>query len=229
MTGTYPNEKPLPNLYIYDPAYNMWTIGPDIPEGRRRGSSGTIVYEDKLYMMCGIQDGHNGGHVRWVDSYDFYTREWEILPDAPRARDHFHAVIAKGEIYAFAGRNTSKNTNQVFDLTIPEVDVYNIVSGTWRTMEKELHIPRAGASVALLNNEIYIIGGESMFQDEAHSEIEIWSLKAERWMPINYLNTGRHGTQAIVYQNEIYIAAGCGKRGGSPELTSLEVYTKNDF
>jgi N-acetylneuraminic acid mutarotase len=225
MTGKYPDETPLANMYVYEPSYDMWTIGPEIPDARQRGSAGIVIDEDNLYMICGITDGHNGGHVNWMDRYNLLTQEWEILPDAPRARDHFHAVIAKGEIYAFAGRNTSKNTNQVFDLTIPQVDVYDISSGTWRTMEKELHIPRAGASVALLKNEIYIIGGESMFQNEAHSEIEIWSLKTERWMPINYLNRGRHGTQAIVYKNNIYIAAGCGNRGGNPELKSLEVFS----
>jgi N-acetylneuraminic acid mutarotase len=225
MTGKYPDETPLANMYVYEPAYDMWTIGPEIPEARRRGSAGVVIDEDELYMICGITDGHNGGHVKWMDRYNMLTREWEILPDAPRERDHFHAVIAKGEIYAFAGRNTSKNTDQVFDLTIPQVDVYDIFTEKWRTMEREMHIPRAGASVVLLNNEIYIIGGESMFQNEAHNEIEIWSLKAERWMPINYLNQGRHGTQAIVYKKNIYISAGCGNRGGNPELSSLEVYS----
>lgn len=227
MTGKYPNETPLPNMYVYEPGFDLWTIGPEIPEARRRGSAGVVIEGDDLYMISGITDGHNGGHVTWVDKYNFLTREWTVLADAPRPRDHFHTVLAKGEIYSIAGRNTSKNTNQVFDLTIPQVDIYNIKSGTWRTMEKEMHIPRAGASVAFLNNQIYIIGGESTFTTEAHNEIEIWNLKMERWMPINYLIQGRHGTQAIVYRNNIYIAAGCGNRGGSPELNSLEVFSRD--
>ena len=228
MTGPYPDEKPLPNFHVYDPAYDSWTLGPQIPQDRRRGSSGVVAIEDKLYMISGITDGHNGGHVSWVDVYDFQKRTWEKLPDAPRPRDHFHAVVADNKIYAFAGRNTSKNTNQVFDLTIPEVDVFDLKTNSWSTLDKEIHIPRAGASVALLKNEIYIIGGESMFEKVAHNEIEIWSLKLEKWMPINYLNAGRHGTQAITYRNKIFIAAGCGNRGGSPELNSIEVYSKDD-
>lgn len=227
MTGPYPNEKPIPTMYVYEPAYDMWTIGPKIPEQRQRGSSGTIVIGDEIYLICGITNGHNEGHVSWVDSYNFQTRVWKILADAPRPRDHFHAVLAKGKIYNFAGRNTSKNTNQVFDLTIPQVDIYNVAYDTWSTMHKEIHIPRAGASVALFKNEIFIIGGESMFIKEAHNEIELWNLKLEKWMPIKYLNRGRHGTQAIVYHNAIYIAAGSGNRGGSPELNSLEVYSKD--
>lgn len=226
MSGKYPNEKPLSNFYVYEPAFDIWTLGPEIPESRRRGSSGVVVIEDKMYVIAGIVDGHNGDHVSWTDVYDFRERSWEILPDAPRPRDHFHAVVADNKIYAFAGRNTSKNTNQVFDLTIPQVDFFDLKTKSWQTLEKEIHIPRAGASVAVLKNEIFIVGGESMFQKEAHNEIEIWNLKLNKWMPINYLNRGRHGTQAVVYRDAIYIAAGCGNRGGSPELNSIEVYSK---
>ena len=228
MTGPYPNETPLPNIYVYDPEYDMWTIGPEIPEGRRRGSSGAIILEDKLYLICGIVDGHNGDHVNWLDAYDFLAREWEILPDAPRPRDHFHALLADEKIFAFAGRNTSKNTNQVFDLTIPQIDYYDLKTNSWKTLAKEIHIPRAGASIALLKNEVFIIGGESMFDKTAHNEIEIWNLKQEKWMPIKYLQRGRHGTQAITYRNKIYVAAGSGNRGGSPELNSIEVYSREE-
>ncbi len=228
MTGPFPDEIPLSNIYVYDPIYDMWTIGPEIPEARRRGSSGVVLYEDKLYLICGIKNGHNGGHKNWVDVYDFQTREWKILADAPRARDHFQAIIDGGKIYAFSGRNTSKDTDQVFDLTIPQIDVYDIYTNSWSTLEKEMHIPRGGASVALLKGEIYIIGGESMFTSQAHNEIEIYNLKLNKWMPISYLKQGRHGTQAIVYHNDIYIVAGCGNRGGTPELNSLEVYSKSD-
>ncbi|MCG8305907.1 MAG: galactose oxidase [Cytophagales bacterium] len=227
LTGPYPDETPLPNLYVYDPEYDLWTLGPVIPAGRRRGSSGAIVHEDKIYMICGIIDGHNGNHVNWLDAYDFQTRTWSVLPSAPRPRDHFHAILAEDKIYAFAGRTTSKNTDQVFDLTIPQIDVYDLKSNSWSTLQKEIHIPRAGASVALLKNEVFIIGGESMFDKTAHNEIEIWNLKQERWMPIKYLVRGRHGTQAVVYKNKIYIAAGSGNRGGSPELNSIEVFSKN--
>ncbi|MDQ3291311.1 MAG: choice-of-anchor D domain-containing protein, partial [Bacteroidota bacterium] len=38
------------------------------------------------------------------------------------------------------------------------------------------------------------------------------------------LKQGRHGTQAIVSNNNIYIAAGCGNRGGTPELNTQEAF-----
>ena len=39
------------------------------------------------------------------------------------------------------------------------------------------------------------------------------------------MQQGRHGSQAGVYENAAYIVAGCGNRGGSPELPSIERFS----
>ena len=81
-----------------------------MPKDRERGSSGTVVYDDKFYLIGGNRAGHrartaNGetGPVAWVDRFDPRSRSWERLPDAPHARDHFQAVVAGGKIYAAGG------------------------------------------------------------------------------------------------------------------------------
>ncbi|MDQ3291175.1 MAG: hypothetical protein M3Q05_07785, partial [Bacteroidota bacterium] len=58
FTGSYPHEKPVSNIYIYNPATNKWITGATIPSTRRRGSSGVVVYNKKIYMVGGIKDGH---------------------------------------------------------------------------------------------------------------------------------------------------------------------------
>jgi len=123
MTGKYPYEKPLKNILVYDPKTDKWGESGEIPEGRRRGSAGVVVDGNKAFVISGIVDGHNSGHVTWVDQYDFKKEKWIILADAPRARDHFHASLKNGKIYAAGGRNSSLATKQTFELTIPEVDV----------------------------------------------------------------------------------------------------------
>ena len=226
MSGKYPYEKPLKNILIYNPEENEWKIGPEIPKERRRGSAGVIVHEDKAYIVSGIVDGHNSTHVPWVDVYDFKTETWGILEDAPRPRDHFHAAYKDGKIYAAGGRNSSYATNQTFDLTVAEVDIYDIESNTWSTLTKENNIPtmRAGTSSAFLGNDLIVIGGESLAQKEAHNTIEAYNIKSKTWRNLQNINRGRHGSQAIVYKNKVYIVAGSGNRGGKPELSSLEVF-----
>jgi N-acetylneuraminic acid mutarotase len=227
MTGKYPYETPLPKILIYNLQKDEWSEGGEIPEERRRGSAGVVVHNDKAYIISGIVDGHNSGHVPWVDMYDFKTKKWSILKDAPRPRDHFHAAINNGKIYALGGRNSSYATQQTFDLTIPEVDVYNIESNTWQTLPDSSNISpeRAGTSSAFLGNDLIIIGGESMAQQEAHNDVDAYNLQSMKWRKLSSLNTGRHGSQAIVYKNSIYIVAGSGNRGGKPELSSLEKFS----
>ncbi|GAA4815066.1 kelch repeat-containing protein [Litoribaculum gwangyangense] len=228
MTGKYPHETPLDRILIYKIEENSWVWGQSIPESRRRGSAGVVVKGDYAYVISGITDGHWSGHVPWLDKYNFKTGEWTVLEDAPRPRDHFHAAIKQGKIYCASGRNSSAKTNETFSLTIPEVDVYDINKNQWKTLPESSHIPtqRAGASSLIKNGYLMIIGGESSKQEMAHNEIEELDLSTGKWSTVGNLINGRHGTQAVIYDNKIYIVAGSGKRGGKPELSTLEVFSR---
>lgn len=225
MTGKYPHETPLDKILIYQTKTNQWVWGDTIPEHRRRGSSGIVVKGDVAYVVSGITDGHWSGHVPWMDSYHFKTGKWRILKDAPRPRDHFHAAIHQNKIYCAGGRNSSAKTKQTFDLTIAEVDVFDIEKNTWTTLPKASNIPteRAGASSVIKKDKLFVIGGESASQKIAHDKVEVLNLSTKIWHASTQLKRGRHGTQSILFKNKIYIAAGCGNKGGKPELSSLEV------
>lgn len=225
MTGKYPHEKPLEKILVYKTKSDEWVWGDAIPEHRRRGSAGVVVKEDVAYVICGIMDGHWSGNVAWVDAYSFKTGKWSVLKDAPGPRDHFHAAIYKNKIYCASGRKSSAKTEQTFSLTVPEVDVFDIEKNEWITLPKAANIPteRAGASSIVKNRKLIVIGGECDKQKVAHDQIEILDLSSNIWQSSLQLKRGRHGTQAILFNNNIYIAAGCGNRGGKPELSSLEI------
>lgn len=224
MTGKYPYEKPLSKMLIYDPKLDTWEDGSEIPKNRRRGACGVVVDAHKVYLVSGIIDGHNSGHVPWLDVYDFKNKSWSILPDAPRARDHFHAVIGNGKIYVAGGRNSSFATKQTFELTVPEIDVFDIKTTTWDTLDETYNLPteRAGTSTIFYKNQLLVIGGESVAMETAHNNVEAFDVKRNQWITLNYLKRGRHGTQAIRYKNAIYTVAGSGNRGGKPELATME-------
>ena len=112
MTGTYPDVVPLQHIYIYDPHQDQWIKGDPIPEQRRRGSAGAVVYRGKFYLVCGIINGHAGSHTRWLDVYDPISGEWKRLADAPHNRDHFHAAVIDGKIYVAGGRNTLSDSGE---------------------------------------------------------------------------------------------------------------------
>lgn len=226
FTGSYPHEKPVAEVYAFYPMTNTWGVETKVPVARRRGAAACVVYNDKLYLICGIVDGHYDGQVNWVDEYDFKTKSWRQLPDAPHARDHFQSVVIKDKLYNAGGRRSSAKTNETFQLTVPEVDVYDFSSGSWSTFDSSSNIPtqRAGCTtVAIGKNCFIVIGGESAKQKEAHNEAEIFNVKVGHWVNTLRLKQGRHGTQAVVYKGRIFIVAGSANKGGGPELNDMEV------
>ncbi|MCP5120540.1 MAG: galactose oxidase, partial [bacterium] len=114
MTGRYPRETPIENIYLYKPKTDTWIKGPAVPQHRRRGCAGTVVYQGKIYLAGGITLGHTSGTNGWFDEFDPETGRWRELPDAPHIRDHFPAIQVGGKLYLVGGRNTSFHTEAQF-------------------------------------------------------------------------------------------------------------------
>jgi CubicO group peptidase (beta-lactamase class C family) len=224
MTGLYPRETAVGEILIYDPRVDLWSSGGAIPPARRRGSAGAVVHDGKLYLICGIINGHTDGWVNWCDRYDFQNGQWTVLPDAPRTRDHFEAAIVGEKIYGAGGRRTSAVTKQVFDLTIPGVDVYDCGTMSWATLPvgSNLPLPRAGTAAIAVGEEVFVFGGESMAQKPAHAEVQALDTRSGQWRSLPPLVQGRHGTGVVFFDGAFYTCAGSGARGGSPLLNTME-------
>ncbi len=234
LTDNFPNEDPYPNILIYDPVQNTLTDGPEVPEARRRGSSGVVLYQDKFYIVGGNRNGHRSkmedgttpAHVSWFDCYDPVNDTWEILADAPHARDHFHAAVFQDKMFVAGGRRSSQDIPSVGSAGDTEVavDVYDFTNNRWLVAGEnpsDLPSPRAGASNAILGNELLVIGGETTDNLESLLRVEALDLDLGTWRRLDDLNTGRHGTQAIVYQGDVYLAAGS-EQPGNDEITNQE-------
>lgn len=226
LVGDWPSETPLTHILIYNPLTDNWLIGPEIPPHRQRGAAGAVVYKDKIYLACGIVNGHTSGWVPWLDAYDPATNSWMELPDAPRARDHVQAAVVQDQLVLTGGRKSGYN-NQGFEATIAETDVYDFNMGSWRSLPSpsgDIPTQRAGGTAIGVGNEVIIIGGESGSQVPAHAEVEALDITKGSWRSLPSLQRGRHGTQVLYAGGNLFIAAGCGNRGGSPELDSFETY-----
>lgn len=222
LTGGFPKEQPVPNLWWYDPAADTWTQGPEIPEDRRRGAGGCVLVGDKLYLVGGNTNGHWNGFVPWLDSLDLKTGEWNRLPDAPHARDHFQAALVDGEIYAAGGRHSHAEIDQVFNKTVPQVDVYDIVTGKWTTLAEPIPTPRAGAPTLVRDGRVILIGGESGTTTNAHGEVEALVAATGKWETLPSLGVPRHSGGAAFLKDDLYYVAGNAGRGGGKKMDTIE-------
>lgn len=227
FTGGWPFETPLSHVLIYDPVGDEWAIGEEIPANRRRGAAGVSVYNQRIYISNGIINGHSSGWVNWLDEFDPYTNTWKSLPDAPRTRDHFQAVIVGDKLYAAGGRRSGSVEGDGFAGTIKETDVFDLKNQEWKSVA-DIPTPRAGTAAVAFEEKPVIIGGESSSQEEGHREVEIFDPEKNSWKTLPGLISGRHGTQAILAEDKIVTGAGSGNRGGGPELKSFEVFSAKD-
>ena len=199
------NELGVPNVYIYDPLADQWTQGADIPTNRQRGSVGTVIYNDKFYLFGGLQ---NGDSQIMVDRYDPATNTWITLPDMISPRDHFHATLAGSTVYLVGGR-AGVNGGPIVPPPITRIDYYDLDDGTggvWSSTDPPGLTPRSAAGTVLLGNEIVLIGGETPFQ--AFDTTEAFDVTTQTWRTLASLNQGRHGTQATLCNENIYVMAG---------------------
>jgi N-acetylneuraminic acid mutarotase len=212
----------VPNVWWFDPAKDEWTKGPAMPAGRARGGAGAVLHDNKIYLVCGNTNGHWNGFVPWMDVLDLKTGQWTALPDAPHARDHFQIGIVDGKIIAAGGRQSFTETKQTFNLTVPEVDVFDLAKGQWTVFKENIPTPRAGCVAAAQDGLLVVIGGESGTQPQAHREVEALSLAAGKWSAWPSLNEGHHGAGAAFIGDDLYVVAGCTRRGGGSETNSME-------
>lgn len=216
--GDFPNETPIPFIWIYDPALNTWTQGPAMPPARNRGSAAAVVYDDAIYLVGGNTLGHNGGAVPWLDRYDPATDTWTVLPNAPHARDHFTTAVVGNKLVAAGGRQTTQPNP--FVGTIGPADVYDLTAGTWTTAPEPIPTQRAGTMTVARGEHLIVVGGESVV--EAHDETEALDLGTLEWVDLPKLIQGRHSGGAVILNDTVYVVAGAGAPGGNPELNWQE-------
>ncbi len=224
--GAFPFENGIPFIYLYDPLTDTWFDGPAIPSARVRGSAGLVLYRDTFYVVAGITNGHTDGWVPWLDAFDPVTNAWTPLADAPRARDHFHAAVIGDKLYCAGGRRSGEG-GSTFNAVVLPTDVYDFPTGTWSTLPSpagDIPTGRAGCMAGVLDGELLVFGGESGSQFSAHDETEALDPATGNWRSLATLQRGRHGSQAIVSGDGLYVVAGSGNRGGSPELNTMEVF-----
>ena len=245
LEGGYPNEKPLAQVLIYDPVQDKLSTGATIPANRRRGSSGVVLHNNVFYIVAGNRNGHSAflddgktpANVSWTDKYDPATGQWTVLPDAPHARDHFFAEVIGDKLYVAGGRRSKFGTPAgTWSDTETSVDVFDLTTEKWLSgsaLPAKLPTARAGAATAVINNELLVIGGEidnNPPSDLALPHTEVLNTSSGTWRRADDLTLQRHGTQAIVYENGVYVAAGSKTKGGTdiqPKETFMEAFSYN--
>ncbi len=218
FTCCYPTEPTVADIHVFDPATSTWSIEGSMPADRLRGAAGTVVYQNKIYVIGGNTMGHDGGAVNWFDEYDPATGIWRVLPDAPYARDHFTAAIADGKLIAAGGRQSQRS----FANTVAATDVYDFGSGTWISTSHNIPTQRAGTMTEVYDDKVYVMGGESGFQSSAHAEVQVFDPATGLWSQLDPMLNPRHAGGSALIGNDLHVFSGSNLRGALGEFDAHE-------
>lgn len=137
--------------------------------------------------------------------------------------------ITLGHTSGTNGSLHTPNFEDFFSAVVREIDVYDFKTKTWSILPSDSSLPQGSAAggVGFLDGKILYFGGETGTLNLCWEFDIITQVLSE----VPSLNQGRHGSQAISYDNKIWIACGCPVRAGSlmkghpSNITSLEVYS----
>lgn len=149
-----------------------------------RNSFATAVYEDKIYVLGGIQNDNNAA-LNAVEAYDTISGTWEQLTAMPHIRSNPKAVASNGQIYVFSGK-----------LSDTAIDVYDISSDTW-TSSLEFPYENDGYAVGLKDDEIYVFGGWNS------RNVYKYSISNDTWTQATSLSSYIRNAKVVYAQYDI--------------------------
>lgn len=215
FVGDYPDETPVADIHVFDTITETWRIEGVVPEERQRGSAGAAERDGWIYLLGGNTLGHNGGAVPWFDRYEPATGTWEVLPDAPEARDH-HGAAWVGDVLVTSGGRRSALPNQ-FSRTVGPTDIWR--DGAWSS-GADIPTLRSGTLTVGYGRELIIAGGE--IATAALDTVESYDVDTDQWRPLQSMLSPRHAGGAALIGNEWHIVAGATTNGGAAETNTHE-------
>jgi len=159
---------------VYDPATDSWITKAPLPTAVW-GYSSSVV-DNKIYLIGGGNKTSDGTFpVTLNQIYTPSTNTWNLAQDVPTGLWHAAAgattdVFAPKRIYVLGGSyyDVAYNLTQTYD---PEVDAWT--TGT------PMPTPRWSLGVAVIDDELYAIGGKTEGDD--------YSVVNEKYTPIGYI------------------------------------------
>lgn len=207
----------LPDTYRYAPATQSWLAASDMISPT--SGAGVAVLDDEIYIFGGYD---NYAESRLVQKYDPAKDCWTLGSPMSVGRSEFGMVTLNGLIYAIGGNIRVSTTQgevstrarpstiarQTLDALSTLVSVYNPASDTWYNVAP-LPAPRVSMAVAVLNGQIYVMGGTDVWISGAvQNSAYVYAPLSNQWSVAPALITARSGVRAVTVDDVIYVLGG---------------------
>ena len=197
---------PNNNLWVYDPAANLWTSKASLPLLCAGGVCGVI--SNLLYVTT--PDNGYSGYYSYLHVYNPASDSWSALANSPRPHANPAGGVIGNKLYVAGGYDGLNNTNIL--------DVYDPASNTWST-KAPMHTSRGAPSGAVIDGKLYVFGGVNGAGVYTNS-VEVYDPVSNTWTNETSMPTIRGSSAAGVVNGIVYVAGGA--NSGSSALTTVE-------
>ena len=180
-----------------DPSTAVWELDGDTWVGRAPtpipvGAASAAAVGQEIYLVGGVPEG-------LFLRYEVARDRWYALAPPPTRREHVASVHVNGEVWAIAGRWMG----EIFDTT----DIFDLETETWREGPRLLD-PRSGFGAVVVEDSVFVAGGEVFDPDEALKSVERLDDESRGWLSVESLPHGLHGNPLVAAGRHVYIPGG---------------------
>lgn len=200
------NQNILNSVEVYDIDENKWSYGKDMPYAAWEMTAEEC--NGSIYVMGGIQgtgDARKG--LNNVYMFDPVQETWSQGTSLPSSRHTAASAVVGDTVYIIGGKEKTGANASAVDL-VTRLDIKEM---RWHALQP-LPRPIVGAKAAVINNEIYMVGGSS--RGSILSSILKYNESGD-WTNIADLEIARYGHSVVAIENTLYVLGGVTVAPGS--------------
>ena len=184
-------------LLALAPAPGSWSSGPALSVAR---SEVAVVLVSGANPAMFVIGGYANGNVdqSLVEVFDVDRGIWHDVAPLPRGLNHIAAVGCRGKVYTFGGFAAQNNA------AVANADVFDPSTNRWTPIAPLPHA-LGSVSVAVLGDEIHLIGGRDVHSVQTHL---VYDPATNRYASRAPLAVGRDHMGLVAYDGSLYAIGG---------------------
>ena len=182
-------------VFSYEPVADAWT---EVASSAfvHGGTPAAAIIDGRIFVAGGTGGGMVGNEL---ESYDPAADRWSTLAPMVCARNHTTGGAIGGKLYVAGGRPGNQTC----------VEAYDPSANRW-TAKAPMPTGRSGVAGAVVGDCLYVFGGEGNAADAngIFHEVEAYDPGIDAWFRLPPMQTARHGIDAAVSGNAVYLPGG---------------------